>query len=542
MKNKLIKFGDDARKSLFEGVNIVADAVASTMGPKGRDVIIDNDTEIPPTITNDGVTIANSVKFSDQWKNLGAKIVKQASSKTNDDAGDGTSASAVLTREIVKRGLKMVSAGSNPVQLRNGIMEAANEVSEELSKMSSKIEDGEDGLKRLKQVATISGQNEDVGKALSEIFDSVGPDSLVTIEDGSKPGIEYEITEGFTYPSGWVSHIFCNNARKLTAELDDANFLVTSSEITSQNDLMPWINEFVKSGKKKIVIVAPKFDGMALRGLAANHINGIVTTVLITAPYHKERQKQFLEDIAYVVGAKFIDSDIGGKLSEVNIQTDLGFAEKIIVEKDRTTIIKGKGEAEIEKRVDQIKGEIDNEKSEWKKEQLKERIAYLNSGVAVVRVGGHTEIEQQELRFKVEDAENATRSAIEEGYLPGGGTALAVVARKLMSEDKKALESDFEAGKKIVYDSCFAPIKQIALNAGVNGDVILEKLKELDEQTGWDAENNKIVNMIENGIVDPAKVVKRAILNASSAASTLLIANTAITNEPEQESTEKKNQ
>ena len=526
--SKDIKFGEDARASLKRGVDLVANAVKVTAGPKGRNVIIEKSYG-SPVITNDGVTVAKEIDVEDKTENMGAQIIKGVAEKTNDLAGDGTTTSIILTQALISEGLKNVAAGANPLELKNGMKKGAETVIEELKKTSQKV----GGKKEIVEVATISAENEEVGEIIAEIIDEVGKDGIITVEESKSFGIVKKITKGMQFDSGYISPYMVTDAERMEASYENPYILVVDKKISSINEILPILEKILKKGKKDLVIIAEDLDGEALTTLIVNKLRGVFNVLAIKAPGFGDNKKEMMQDIAITVGAQLISDELGLKLEEVSLE-DLGTARKIIVKKENTVIVEGAGiKEEIDKRIRIIRSEIERSTSDFDKDKLKERLAKLTGGVGVLQVGAASEVEQKALQHKVEDALAATRAAIAEGVVSGGGVALLRASEKI-SELK--LEGDEKTGLQILKDALEWPIKTIATNAGVSGDVVISEIKKGGDDYGFDAKKMEYQDMIKNGIIDPTKVVRVALENAVSAAVMVLTVESVVVEKPKDKS------
>ena len=529
---KQIVFDEKAREALKRGVDALANAVKVTLGPKGRNVVLDKGFGTP-TITNDGVTIAKEIELEDKIENLGAEIVKEVATKTNDVAGDGTTTATLLAQAIISEGLKNVAAGANPMGLKTGIEKAVMRVVEELKKISTPISKKEE----IAQVATISAKDRGIGEKIAEVIHKVGKDGVVTVEESQTFGISYEVVEGMQFDRGYVSHYMITNADRMEAVYEDTRILVTDRKISAIADILPILEKVAQTGKKELVIIAEDIDGEALATLVVNKLRGIFNSLSIKAPGYGDRKKETLEDIAAVCGAKVISEEAGMKLESADLSM-LGSARKIISTKDNTTIVGGKGKkADIEKRIAQIKNLIENTDSDYDREKLEERKAKLSGGVAVIRVGAATEVEQKEKQHRIEDAISATKAAIEEGIVPGGGTAFIRVASALDKElgalEKKGANNDEWLGFQIIRKAIEKPLWQIAENAGVSGSVVVDAVKKARGSKGYNAASGQYEDMIESGIVDPTKVTRSTLQNAASASAMLLTTEVVVAEKPE---------
>lgn len=525
---KEIKFAQESRSALEAGVNKLADTVKVTLGPKGRNVILDKKFGAP-LITNDGVTIAKEIELEDRFENMGAQLVKEVATKTNDVAGDGTTTATVLAQAIIREGLKNVTAGSNPVLLRKGIQKAVEVSVDELKKQSRTIETKES----ISQVASISAGDEEVGNLIAEAMEIVGKDGVITVEESKTMHTELDAVEGMQFDRGFVSAYMVTDVDKMEAVLNDPYILITDRKITNIQDILPVLEQIVQQGKK-LLIIAEDVEGEALSTLVVNKLRGTFEVVAVKAPGFGDRRKAMLEDIAILTGGTVISEELGYDLKETDLSM-LGRAGSVKVTKETTTIVDGSGDKKaIEDRVAQIKNQIEQTTSEFDTEKLMERLAKLAGGVAVIKVGAATEIEMKERKLRIEDALNATRAAVEEGIVAGGGTALVSVipvVDKLVDE----LEGELKVGAKIIRRALEEPLRQIAINAGLEGAVIIQNVISEEAEVGFDALNEKYVNMIEEGIVDPTKVTRTALQNAASIAGVFLTTEAAVADLPEAE-------
>ncbi len=524
---KQIKYGAEARKALENGVNILADTVKITLGPKGRNVVLGRKFGAP-LITNDGVTIAKEIELEDASENLGAQIIKEVSTKTNDVAGDGTTTAAVLAQAIINEGSKNVVAGANPIILKKGIAKAVDTCVDELKKISKPISD----KNAIAQVASISAGDESIGELISLAMEKVGNDGVITIEESKTMKTELKVVEGMQFDRGYASAYMATDLDKMVAELDNPYILITDKKISSIQEILPVLEQIVKTGRK-LLIIADDIEGEALATLVLNKLRGAFTCVAVKAPGFGDRRKAMLEDIAILTNGTVISSELGYDIKDATLDM-LGSAKQVKVDKDNTTIVEGAGSKEaIAQRVNQIKTQLAETTSEYDKEKLQERLAKLAGGVAVIQVGAATEVEMKERKLRIEDALNATRAAVEEGIVPGGGVALLATV-PAVEKVVKSLEGDERTGAKIVLAALQAPIKQIAVNAGVDGSVVIyELLKSKNPNRGYDALNNKYVDMIEAGILDPTKVTRSALQNAASVAATMLTTESIVVDLPE---------
>ncbi len=518
---KEIRFGEDVRKSIEIGVNKLADTVKVTLGPKGRNVILDKKIG-KPLITNDGVTIAREIELEDAFENMGAQIVKEVATKTNDVAGDGTTTATVLAQAIIKEGLKNVAAGANPILLRKGINKAVETAVAELAKMSKTIESKEE----ISQVAAISAGEEEVGTMISDAMEKVGKDGVITIEESKSMGTTLEVVEGMQFDRGYLSPYMSNDMEKMEANMHDPLILVTDKKINTIQEILPLLEQIVQSGKR-LLIIAEDIEGEALATLVVNKLRGTFDVVAVKAPGFGDRRKAMLEDIAILTGGQLISEEFGYELKDTTLE-NLGRAGSVKVTKDNTVIVNGAGnKAAIEDRVALIKRQIEDTTSEFDREKLQERMAKLSGGVAVIEVGAATETELKERKLRMEDALNATRAAVEEGIVAGGGTALINVVASLENLSKE-LSGEERTGVEIVAKALTEPLRQIAFNAGLEGAVIVENVKKADAGVGFDALREQYVNMLEAGIIDPTKVTRSALQNAASVAGTFLTTEAAV--------------
>ena len=525
---KDIRFAQDTRKALETGVNKLADTVKVTLGPKGRNVILDKMFGVP-LITNDGVTIAKEIELEDRFENMGAQLVKQVATKTNDVAGDGTTTATVLAQAIIREGLKNVTAGANPIILRKGIQKAVESAVEELKKQSRTIETQEE----IAQVGAVSSGDNEIGKLIAQAMEVVGKEGVITVEESKTMNTELETVEGMQFDRGFVSAYMVTDVDKMEAVLNDPYILITDKKISNIQELLPILNKIVEQGKK-LLIIAEDVEGEALSTLVLNKLRGVCEIVAVKAPGFGDRRKEMLQDIAILTGGVVISEEVGYDLKECDLDM-LGRASSIKVVKDSTTIVGGFGEKEeIQNRVNQIKHLIEETSSDFDKEKLLERLAKLAGGVAVVKVGAATEVEMKEKKLRIEDALNATRAAVEEGIVAGGGTAL-VSTIPVLDKLVETLEGEEQLGAKIVRKALEEPLRQIAINAGLEGAVIVQNVIEEDSEVGFDALNEKYVNMIEAGIVDPTKVTRSALQNAASIAGVFLTTEAAVADIPEKE-------
>lgn len=530
---KQVIFGEDVKKKLQKGVDTVANAVKVTLGPRGRNVVLDKGFG-GPTITNDGVSIAREITLKDKFENMGAEIIKEVATKTNELAGDGTTTATVLTQALVTEGLKQTTMGLNSMAVRTGMEHAATDVVEALREMSIKIS----SIDEIKQVATISAESAELGEKIAETIDKVGKDGVVTVEESQSFGIETEFTEGMEFDKGYISPYMVTNPERMEAEYKNIQILITDKKITSVQEILPLLEKIAQTGKKELVIVADDVDGEALATFVVNKLKGGFSVLAVKAPGYGDRKKELLADLAVTTGGQVISEEVGLKLENTEL-SQLGKADRVVSTKDSTVIVGGAGEkAAIEDRVKSLKSQLENTTSKYDKEKIEERIAKLSGGVAVIRVGAATETEMKYLKLKIEDAVNATKAAIEEGIVPGGGTSLAraaaIVEKNVLA--KKDLTNEELVGYNIVLKALEMPLRQIANNTGkVDGAVIVEKVKTAGGNAGFDAAKGVMVeDMIKVGIIDPVKVERAGVQHAVSAAAILLTTECAIADEPEE--------
>ena len=522
---KVIKFNEDARKALEVGVDTLADAVKITLGPKGRNVVLDKGYGIP-TITNDGVTIAKEIELKDPIENLGAQIVKEVATKSNDVAGDGTTTATVLAQALIKEGLKMVASGANPVFIRKGMEKASKKVIEELVKRAKKIESNEE----IAQVGAISASDREIGELIAQAMAKVGESGVITVEEAKSLDTTLEVVEGMQFDNGYLSPYMVSDSERMVVELDSPFVLITDKKISSMKELLPILEKTVEMGRP-MLIIAEDVEGEALATLVVNKLRGTLNIAAVKAPAFGDRRKAMLQDIAILTGGEVISEEKGIKLETADINF-LGQAKKVRITKDNTVIVDGLGAKEdIAARVGQIKNAIEETTSDYDREKLQERLAKLSGGVAVIKVGAATETEMKEKKLRIEDALNATKAAVEEGIVPGGGTILVQIAKAI--EDFK-LEGEEGLGVDIVKKALYAPMRQIALNAGLDAGVVIEKVKSSEEGIGFDAAKEEYVDMVKAGIIDPTKVTRSAIQNAISVSSVLLTTEVAVANEKEE--------
>ncbi|MBM3261485.1 chaperonin GroEL [Candidatus Kaiserbacteria bacterium] len=530
---KQVLFEQEVRERLKRGVDVVAGAVRLTLGPRGRNVALDKSWG-SPTITNDGVSIAKEITLADKFENMGASIIKEVATKTNDKAGDGTTTAVVLTQAIVHEGLKRTALGANAIMVRRGIEAAAKDAVAELKKMAKPIK----GKQDIRQVATISAESEELGKTIADIVEKVGKDGVVTVEESQSLSIESDFVEGMEFDKGYVSAYMITNADRMEAEVKDAPILITDKKISSVKDILPLLEKIAQAGKRDLVIIADDVDGEALTTFIVNKLKGVFNVLAVKAPGYGDRKKEMLADIATTVGAQVISEDLGLKLENADLSM-LGKANRVVASKDATTIVGGKGKkADIDARVAQIKAQLENTDSKFDQEKMRERIAKLTGGVAVIRVGAATETEMKYLKDKIEDAVNATKAAIAEGIVPGGGASLAKVAAALTKKIGSKEHDEYTIGYRILATALSAPLLQIARNAGrEDGMVILQDVMKKGPNFGYDAladEGAEIIDMLEAGIIDPVKVTRSGVENAASAAAVLLTTDAAVAEIPEE--------
>ena len=528
MAAKQLMFDEEARNSILKGVTILTNAVKATLGPKGRNVVIDKKFGAP-TITKDGVTVAKEIELQEPFENMGAQLVREVASKTSDAAGDGTTTATVLAYSIYKEGMKNVAAGANPMDLKRGIDRAVEVAVAELKKMSKAVQD----KKEIAQVGTISANNDpSIGDLIADAMDKVGKDGVITVEEAKGLETTLDVVEGMQFDRGYISPYFITDPERMECTLDDAFILLHDKKISSMRDLIPLLEQIAKMGKP-LLIIAEDVEGEALATLVVNKLRGTLQVCAVKAPGFGERRKAMLEDIAILTGGTVISEDVGMKLENVRIE-DLGRAKKVTIDKENTTIVEGAGDpAKIQGRIKQIKTQIEETTSDYDREKLQERLAKLAGGVAVINVGAATEAEMKEKKARVEDALHATRAAVEEGIVPGGGVALL---RCIPALDKLNLEGDQQIGVEIVKKALEEPIKQIVSNAGIEGAIVVEKIKASDNiNYGFDAQKEEYVDMMEAGIIDPTKVERTALQNAASVASLLITTEVMITEIPEKE-------
>lgn len=525
---KDIKFSEPARAEIAKGIDIIANAVKVTLGPKGRNVLLDKGYG-SPTITKDGVTVAKEVELENKFQNMGAQLVKEVASKTNDVAGDGTTTATLLAQAIAREGLKNVTAGANPLAIKRGIDKAVETV---VTAMKDNVQQIKGDTDRITQVATISANDAEIGKLIAEIFKQVGDNGIVTVEEGQRFGLEHEVVDGMQFDQGYVSPYFITDTQTMRSEYDEPAILITDKKIGALDEILPLLEKLAAAGKKNLVIIAEDFEGEALTTLILNKIRGAFNTLAVKAPGFGDRRKAMLQDIATLTGGTVITEEVGLELKSTEIE-HLGKARRVVSTKDDTTIIDGAGEVKlIDERVAQIKREIEQTESEYDREQLEKRLAKLAGGVGVIKVGAASETEMKEKKHRIEDALEATRAAMEEGIVAGGGVAFLDVIAKL---DELKVDGEERVGVTIVRRALEEPMRQIAKNAGQEGGVILEKVRGMKAGMGYDAAKDEYVDMIAAGIIDPYKVTRSALQNAASVAGMILTTEAAITDLPEKE-------
>ncbi len=528
MPARQLEYSEDARRALKRGIDALADAVKITLGPKGRNVVLDKKFG-PPTITNDGVTIAKEIELEDPFENMGAQLLKEAATKTNDIAGDGTTTATVLAQAIVNEGFRNVTAGANPLQLKRGIEKGVDAVVTNLKDMSIPVAD----QTKIAQVAAISAADEDIGKLIAEVMDKVGKDGVITVEESKTLKFETEYVEGMQFDRGYISPYFISDSQRMEAELDEPYILITDKKISAISDILPVLERFLQVSKN-LLIVAEDVDGEALATLVVNKLRGTLNVLGVKAPGFGDRRKAMLEDIAVLTGGKVISEEVGRKLDSATIQ-DLGRARKVVSNKDETTIVEGRGSEEaIKGRIAQIRAQIQDTTSDFDREKLQERLAKLAGGVAVIKVGAATEVELKEKKHRVEDALSATRAAVEEGIVPGGGTAF-VHSVGALDKAINQLDGDQRTGAAMLRRALEEPLRRIAVNAGLEGSVIVEEVRKRGAGVGYDANKGDYTNMVEAGIIDPLKVTRSALENAASIATMILTTETLITEVPEKQ-------
>ena len=525
---KMIAFNEEARRGLERGMNVLADAVKVTLGPRGRNVVLEKKWGAP-TITNDGVSIAKEIELDDPWEKIGADLVKEVAKKTDDVAGDGTTTATVLAQAMVREGLRNVAAGSNPMSLKRGIEKAVEAISDELLKMAKPVETKE----QIAATASISAADTTIGEMIAEAMDKVGKEGVITVEESNTFGLELELTEGMRFDKGYISAYFVTDTDRMETVMEDAYILIANSKITNIKDLVPVLEKVMQTGKP-LVIIAEDVEGEALSTLVVNKIRGTFKSVAVKAPGFGDRRKAMLQDIAILTGATVISEEVGLKLDQTTLEL-LGTARKIVIAKEETTIVEGGGDAEqIKGRVNQIRSEIEKSDSDYDREKLQERLAKLAGGVAVIKAGAATEVELKERKHRIEDAVRNAKAAVEEGIVAGGGVALLQASKVAFAKLK--LTGDEATGAKIVEYAVESPLKQIAINAGLEGGVIVEKVRGLETGFGLNAATGEYVDMIKTGIIDPAKVTRSALQNAASIAALFLTTEAVIADKPEPKS------
>ena len=524
---KMIEFGEEARRAMQSGVDKLANTVKVTLGPKGRNVILDKKFG-SPLITNDGVSIAREIELEDPYENMGAQLVKEVATKTNDVAGDGTTTATLLAQAIIREGLKNVTAGANPILIRSGIRKAVDVAVEEIKNISKPVAGKED----IARVAAISAADEEIGTLISDAMEKVGNEGVITVEESKSMGTELDVVEGMQFDRGYVSPYMATDTEKMEALLDNPLILITDKKITNIQEILPILEQIVQNGRK-LLIIAEDVEGEAMATLVVNKLRGTFNCVAVKAPGFGDRRKEMLQDIAVLTGGEVISEELGRDLKEVTLDM-LGQAESVKVTKENTTIVNGKGEKSlIKERINQIKTQIEETSSEFDKEKLQERLAKLSGGVAVIKVGAATETELKERKLRIEDALAATKAAVEEGIVPGGGTAYVNAINKVAELTSEV--DDTQVGINIIVKALEEPMRQIVINAGLEGSVIIEKVKYSEAGIGYDALNDKYVNMLQAGIVDPTKVTRSALQNAASVASTFLTTEAAVVDIPQKE-------
>ena len=530
MPAKDLIFDESARRQLKSGIDQLANAVRVTLGPRGRNVAIDKKWG-PPTVTHDGVTVAKEIELENPFQNMGAQMIKQAATKTNDVAGDGTTTATILAQAMIHEGLRNVAAGTNPMEIKRGIEQATLKAVEEIKRVTNPVKGRED----LERIAAISANDPEIGRLFAEAMEKVGKDGVITVEESKTLKLEIEYTEGMQFDRGYISPYFITNPERMVAEIDEPYILITDKKIGSVSDMLPVLENMVQAGRKELVIIAEDVDGEALGTLVLNKLRGILNVLAIKAPGFGDRRKEMLRDIATLTGAEVISEELGKKLENTTVR-DLGQARRVSANKDETTIVEGRGsDEEIKGRIQQIKAQIEETTSDYDREKLQERLAKLSGGVAVVKVGAATEVELKEKKARVEDALQATRAAVEEGVVPGGGVALLAAARGL---DGLKLEGDQQVGVEIVRRALEEPTRQLVNNAGLEGSVIVQELRvrqQKDPNIGFNVMTEEYGNLVEQGIIDPTKVTRSALENASSVAAIMLTTDALVTDQPEKQ-------
>jgi chaperonin GroEL len=530
MPAKDLIFDAEARRALKTGIDALANAVRVTLGPRGRNVAIDKKWGAP-TVTHDGVTVAKEIELENHFANMGAQMLKQAATKTNDVAGDGTTTSTVIAQAIVTEGLRNLAAGANPMLMKRGIDAATAAVVEEIKKGSTPLKGHDD----IEHIATISANDSEIGRLLAEAMDKVGRDGVITVEEGKGLKLEVEYTEGMQFDRGYISPYFITDSGRMEAAVDEPYLLITDKKISAITDIVPVLEKLVQTGKKELVIIAEDVDGEALATLVVNKLRGILNVLAVKAPGFGDRRKEMLRDIAVLTGGTVVSEEVGKKLDQTTLN-DLGQARRVVATKDDTTIVEGRGQqTEIQGRINQIKVQIEETTSDYDREKLQERLAKLSGGVAVIKVGAATEVELKEKKARVEDALHATRAAVEEGIIPGGGTTLLRAAAAI---DKLNLEGDQKVGAEILKRALEEPTRQLVANAGLEGSVVIEELRRQKDKANWgfDVVSESYVDLVEKGIIDPAKVTRSALENAASVAGMILTTEALVTELPEKKS------
>ena len=525
--SKEIRFSSDARQSMLKGVNTLADAVSVTLGPKGRNVVLEKSYG-SPLITNDGVSIAKEIELEDHFENMGAKLVYEVANNTNDIAGDGTTTATILARDMIVNGMKQVEKGANPVLMREGIERASKAVAEVLLKNSHKVETSRD----IASVATISSSNSHIGELIAQAMDKVGRDGIINVDESNSFDDELEVNEGMQYDKGYVSPYFVSDTDKMEVEMDNPLILVTNQKITNLQEILPLLEQVLKTNKP-LLLIAEDYENEAISSLVLNKLRGAFNVVATKAPGFGDKQKEMLEDIAVLTGAKFYNKDLNMKLSDLTIE-DLGTIKKVIVKKDNTTLIGHSSSEAVNKRIEELKTQLANTKSDYEKKSLKERIGKLSNGVATIKVGATTEAELKEKKLRIEDALNATKAAVEEGIVVGGGAALVEAYEELKNQVRDT-NVDIQKGINVVMNSLFAPLTQIAINAGYDEEEIVSIQKTAEKDYGFDAKTGDWVNMFEAGIIDPTKVTRSALLNAASISALFLTTEAGVAELPKKE-------
>ena len=526
--SKQMEFGDEARQKLLAGIEKLANAIKVTLGPKGRNVVLDKKYGAP-LITNDGATIAKEIELKDPYENMGVQMVKEAATRTNDVAGDGTTTATVLAEAFIKEGLKHLKKGGNPVHVKSGMLKAIKKFVKDLEELSEKIGDN---TEKIAQVATISAQDAEVGKLIAEIMEMAGDAGVIKVEEGQSVGLDKEVVQGMQFDNGYISPYFVTDPQRMEAEYKDCKILITDKKISSVQDILPILEKVAQTGKKELIIIAEDIDGEALATLVLNKLRGVFNILAVKAPAFGDRRNEMLKDIAILTGGTVITEELGLKLENAEL-AHLGEAGKVISDKDKTTIVDGKGDKHsLDARVEELKMAIQRTDSDFDREKLAERLAKLAGGVGVIRVGAATELELKERKLRIEDALNATRAAVEEGIVPGGGTALMWLAAN--AGELKGDNEDETTGMNIVKNALSGPVMQIAVNAGQDGEVVANKVAEAKKGIGFDASTNEYVDMVAAGIIDPKKVVRSALENAGSVAAVFLTMEVAVCDVPEE--------